>query len=65
MQHDFKNAHILIIGDVMLDRYWSGQTSRISPEAPVPVVRISDFEERAAVQATSHSMLPHSVHMLP
>ncbi|OAJ33529.1 bifunctional D-glycero-beta-D-manno-heptose-7-phosphate kinase/D-glycero-beta-D-manno-heptose 1-phosphate adenylyltransferase HldE [Piscirickettsia salmonis] len=47
MQHDFKNAHILIIGDVMLDRYWSGQTSRISPEAPVPVVRISDFEERA------------------
>ncbi|WP_394332110.1 PfkB family carbohydrate kinase [Piscirickettsia litoralis] len=47
MQHSFKNAHVLIIGDVMLDRYWSGHTSRISPEAPVPVVRINDFEERA------------------
>lgn len=42
----FQSAHILIIGDIMLDRYWSGETSRISPEAPVPVVRIRQQEER-------------------
>ncbi|MCP4041254.1 MAG: bifunctional D-glycero-beta-D-manno-heptose-7-phosphate kinase/D-glycero-beta-D-manno-heptose 1-phosphate adenylyltransferase HldE, partial [Gammaproteobacteria bacterium] len=36
----------LIIGDVMLDRYWYGATSRVSPEAPVPVVHIQDVEER-------------------
>jgi D-beta-D-heptose 7-phosphate kinase/D-beta-D-heptose 1-phosphate adenosyltransferase len=42
----FESAHILVIGDVMLDRYWYGTTSRISPEAPVPVVRITDQEER-------------------
>ncbi len=43
---DFQSAHILIIGDVMLDRYWHGVTSRISPEAPVPVVHIKQQEER-------------------
>lgn len=43
---DFKSAHILIVGDVMLDRYWHGVTSRISPEAPVPVVQIEHQEER-------------------
>lgn len=43
---DFKNAHILVIGDLMLDRYWHGNTSRISPEAPVPVVRVGDEEQR-------------------
>jgi D-beta-D-heptose 7-phosphate kinase/D-beta-D-heptose 1-phosphate adenosyltransferase len=42
----FEDARVLIIGDVMLDRYWHGDTSRISPEAPVPVVRIEDSEER-------------------
>jgi D-beta-D-heptose 7-phosphate kinase/D-beta-D-heptose 1-phosphate adenosyltransferase len=41
----FESAHVLIIGDVMLDRYWHGITSRISPEAPVPVVRIKQEEE--------------------
>jgi D-beta-D-heptose 7-phosphate kinase/D-beta-D-heptose 1-phosphate adenosyltransferase len=41
----FQFAHILIIGDVMLDRYWHGITSRISPEAPVPVVHIKQQEE--------------------
>jgi D-beta-D-heptose 7-phosphate kinase / D-beta-D-heptose 1-phosphate adenosyltransferase len=40
-------ARVLIVGDVMLDRYWHGQTSRISPEAPVPVVRIEEREDRA------------------
>ena len=34
---DFSRASVLIVGDVMLDRYWFGKTSRISPEAPVPV----------------------------
>jgi len=41
----FQLAHILIIGDIMLDRYWSGETSRISPEAPVPIVRIQQQQE--------------------
>ncbi|MBC7859619.1 MAG: D-glycero-beta-D-manno-heptose-7-phosphate kinase [Burkholderiaceae bacterium] len=37
---------ILVVGDVMLDRYWFGDVSRISPEAPVPIVRIEKREER-------------------
>lgn len=44
---DFSPARILVAGDLMLDRYWHGATSRISPEAPVPVVGISQIEERA------------------
>jgi rfaE bifunctional protein kinase chain/domain len=39
-------ASVLIVGDVMLDRYWFGDVERISPEAPVPVVRIARSEER-------------------
>lgn len=39
-------ARILIVGDVMLDRYWFGEVSRISPEAPVPVVKVEKVEER-------------------
>lgn len=39
-------AKILVIGDVMLDQYWLGETSRISPEAPVPVINIEDMENR-------------------
>ncbi len=42
----FEKAHVLVIGDVMLDRYWHGATSRISPEAPVPVVHVQQAEER-------------------
>jgi rfaE bifunctional protein kinase chain/domain len=41
-----KSPRILVVGDVMLDRYWFGDVSRISPEAPVPVVRIERREER-------------------
>ena len=37
---------VLVVGDVMLDRYWFGDVDRISPEAPVPVVRIARSEER-------------------
>ncbi|MFJ9450170.1 D-glycero-beta-D-manno-heptose-7-phosphate kinase [Herbaspirillum sp. NPDC101397] len=40
------DARILIVGDVMLDRYWFGEVNRISPEAPVPVVRVERREER-------------------
>jgi len=40
-------AQVLVVGDVMLDRYWYGAVDRISPEAPVPVVRITREEERA------------------
>jgi rfaE bifunctional protein kinase chain/domain len=47
---DFRAAitttRVLVVGDVMLDRYWFGDVERISPEAPVPVVRISRSEER-------------------
>lgn len=43
---DFSKCHIVVLGDLMLDRYWHGDTSRISPEAPVPVVRIDQSEER-------------------
>ena len=37
---------LLVVGDSMLDRYWFGDTNRISPEAPVPVVRIVKNEDR-------------------
>lgn len=43
---DFAQARVLVVGDVMLDRYWIGPTSRISPEAPVPVVRIRQDQTR-------------------
>jgi rfaE bifunctional protein kinase chain/domain len=43
---DFSNASILVVGDVMLDRYWFGDVQRISPEAPVPVVRVTRSDER-------------------
>ncbi len=43
---DFSKARLLVAGDVMLDRYWSGPTQRISPEAPVPVVRVGRDESR-------------------
>jgi D-beta-D-heptose 7-phosphate kinase / D-beta-D-heptose 1-phosphate adenosyltransferase len=42
----FQSAKLLVVGDVMLDRYWYGSTSRISPEAPVPVVNVSQIEDR-------------------
>lgn len=37
---DFSKARVLVVGDVMLDQYWRGDTRRISPEAPVPVVKV-------------------------
>ena len=41
----FRNARVLVVGDVMLDRYWFGDVSRISPEAPVPIVKIEREKE--------------------
>ena len=43
---DTSAARVLVVGDVMLDRYWFGDVSRISPEAPVPVVLVRGEEER-------------------
>ena len=42
----FEQAQVLVVGDVMLDRYWYGGTSRVSPEAPVPVVKVTKIEDR-------------------
>ncbi|NMG30105.1 D-glycero-beta-D-manno-heptose-7-phosphate kinase [Aromatoleum evansii] len=44
---DFSAGRVLVVGDVMLDRYWHGSTTRISPEAPVPVVKVEGDEFRA------------------
>ncbi len=62
---DFQSARVLVVGDLMLDRYWHGSTLRISPEAPVPVVKVNTIEDRpggaanvamniAALGTTSH-----------
>ena len=42
----FDNASILTIGDAMLDRYWHGETTRVSAEAPIPVIDVSEVEDR-------------------
>src|SRR3954464_277124 len=44
-------ARVLVVGDPMLDRYWHGAVDRISPEAPVPVVKVSREEERIGAAA--------------
>ena len=43
---DFSQADVLVAGDVMLDRYWFGDTSRVSPEAPVPIVKVGSADNR-------------------
>ena len=42
----FQRAKLLVVGDVMLDRYWHGEAYRVSPEAPVHVVRVGNMEDR-------------------
>lgn len=42
----FEKAKVLVVGDVMLDRYWFGEVTRISPEAPVPVLKVDKVDER-------------------
>ncbi|HOI52109.1 MAG TPA: PfkB family carbohydrate kinase, partial [Azonexus sp.] len=46
MLEKLSQVRLLVVGDVMLDRYWFGEVSRISPEAPVPVVKVERMEER-------------------
>jgi rfaE bifunctional protein kinase chain/domain len=46
VEHAIARGRTLVVGDVMLDRYWFGDVGRISPEAPVPVVKIDRVEER-------------------
>ncbi len=61
------SARLLVVGDVMLDRYWFGEVNRISPEAPVPIARITRTEERpggAANVARSAAALGASVDLL-
>ena len=45
-REQFAKTKLLVVGDVMLDRYWFGDSVRISPEAPVPVVQVSKVDER-------------------
>ena len=45
-RQQFSKTRLLVVGDVMLDRYWFGDTGRISPEAPVPVVQVEKIDER-------------------
>lgn len=51
-------ARILVVGDMMLDRYWFGDVERISPEAPVPVVQIKRSDERLAAPPTWRATWP-------
>lgn len=46
MPNDMSMKHVVVVGDCMLDRYWQGKVSRISPEAPVPVIQMSDQSDR-------------------
>jgi rfaE bifunctional protein kinase chain/domain len=64
---NLSQARILVVGDVMLDRYWFGEVSRISPEAPVPVVKVARQEERpggAANVARNIAALGARCHLL-
>ncbi|GAA4024855.1 D-glycero-beta-D-manno-heptose-7-phosphate kinase [Actimicrobium antarcticum] len=63
----FADSRILVAGDIMLDRYWFGEVNRISPEAPVPIVRVERREERlggAANVARNAAMLGAQVGLL-
>ena len=50
-KEQLSKARVLVVGDAMLDRYWHGAVERISPEAPVPVVKVSREEERIGAAA--------------
>lgn len=53
------DARVLVVGDVMLDRYYQGDTQRISPEAPVPVVRVNKVEDKAGGAANVARNIAH------
>jgi len=66
-KNTFSRSRILVVGDLMLDRYWYGDSKRISPEAPVPVVGIGEIEARAggaANVALNIASLGADVHLL-
>ncbi|MBT4963486.1 MAG: bifunctional D-glycero-beta-D-manno-heptose-7-phosphate kinase/D-glycero-beta-D-manno-heptose 1-phosphate adenylyltransferase HldE [Francisellaceae bacterium] len=56
---DFSKFRIGVFGDVMLDQYWHGSSSRISPEAPVPVVQLTDVENRPGGAANVANNIAH------
>ena len=53
------NIKVLVVGDVMLDRYWTGDSSRISREAPVPVVKIGDLDDKVGGAANVARNIAH------
>lgn len=56
--NSFEQINVLVVGDVMLDRYWFGSVDRISPEAPVPVLSVNREESRAGGAANvAHNIL--------
>lgn len=64
---DFKKNNILIVGDIILDRYWIGKINRISPEAPVPIVKIKNKQEKlggAANVAANAAKLGNNVYLI-
>lgn len=64
---EFAKTRILVVGDIMLDRYWHGATDRVSPEAPVPVIRVSRQDDRpggAANVALNTAALGARTHLL-
>ena len=56
---NLSSASVLVVGDVMLDRYYNGDSQRISPEAPVPVVKISKIEDKAGGAANVARNIAH------
>ncbi|MBZ2190296.1 bifunctional D-glycero-beta-D-manno-heptose-7-phosphate kinase/D-glycero-beta-D-manno-heptose 1-phosphate adenylyltransferase HldE [Alcanivorax sp. JB21] len=57
--YSLRAASVLVVGDVMLDRYLAGDSERISPEAPVPVVHVSNTEDRAGGAANVARNIAH------
>lgn len=57
--NNVSQAKVLVVGDVMLDRYWHGDSGRISPEAPVPVVKINRLEDKAGGAANVAKNIAH------
>lgn len=67
VKQDLDKKKVLVVGDVMLDRYWFGDVNRISPEAPVPIAKINKIEDRpggAANVARNIASLGGSVTLL-
>lgn len=64
---EFNKTRMLVIGDIMLDRYWHGATERVSPEAPVPVINVTRQDDRpggAANVALNMAALGAQTHLL-